>query len=210
VSIDLGSDDILWPRKGDDPRAIGERSRLVAALNFSHDDPWGPMAEGFKRLPDLGVAAVEETGRGHDHLVYPILFNYRHFIELSLKEIIRSARRLLGKKGSVPETHNLGDLWNAAQPLLMEIEKGSATTYRDVRACLTRFNEMDPTSEGFRYPVKRSGEDALPDDLHNLDLGQVRDVVSRLAIFLDAVATQISVYLEYKAEMVSAFGDYGP
>src|SRR5436190_6431658 len=169
MTVDFGDRELPWPRKGDDPRAIGERSRLVAALNFSFDEPWGPIAEGFKRLGDLGVASVEETGHGHDYLVYPILFSYRHFIELSLKEIIRNARRLLDKQGSVPETHNLAHLWNTAEPLLMEIEEGSALTYRDVRACLARFDEMDPTSEAFRYPANRSGEDALPDDLPNLD-----------------------------------------
>ncbi len=210
MTIDFDDAELPWPRKGDDPLAIGERSRLVAALNFGYDEPWGPIAEGFKRLGDLGVASVEETGHGHDYLVYPILFSYRHFIELSLKEIIRSARLLLDKQGSVPETHNLANLWNTAQPLLMEIEQGGAPTYKDVRACLGRFDELDPTSEAFRYPVKRSGENALPDDLHNLDLGQVREVIANLAAFLDAVATQTSVYLDYKAEMKSAYGDYGP
>lgn len=107
------------------------------------------------------------------------------------------------------ETHNLAHLWNTAEPLLMETEEGSAPTYGDVRACLARFNELDPTSEAFRYPVTRSGENALPEDLHNLDLGQVRDVIERLAAFLDAVATQTSVYLDYKAEIETAYSDYG-
>ena len=206
--VDFGDTELPWPRKGDDPRTIGEYSRLVASFHVGFDEPWGPIAEGFKRLGDLGVASVEQTGHGHDFLVYPILFSYRHFIELSLKEIIRNARSLLDKDGSAPETHNLANLWNTAEPLLMEIEKGSAPTYRDVRACLARFDEMDPTSEAFRYPVKRSGENALPDDLHSLDLGQVREVIANIAAFLDAVATQTSVYLDSKDEMGRAYGDY--
>lgn len=93
--VDFGDTELPWPRKSDDPRAIGEYSRLVAAFHSGFDESWGLIAEGFKRLGDLGVASVEQSGRGHDFLVYPILFSYRHFIELSLKEIIWNARRLL-------------------------------------------------------------------------------------------------------------------
>jgi hypothetical protein len=67
-------------------------SRLVACLNFTHDEPWIAYAEGFKRLADVGVAHIEETGHGHDFLVYPIVYAYRHHIELSLKLITSSVR----------------------------------------------------------------------------------------------------------------------
>jgi hypothetical protein len=201
--VDFDTDELPWPRKGDDPYALIENSRLIASVNVPFDEPWGVFAEGFKRLADLGVAHIEQTGRSHNFLVYPVFFSYRHYIELSLKAIIRSARQLLDKQGTAPKTHNLSDLWNTAQPLLKEI--GGSADLRDVRECMARFDEFDPTSESFRYPVKRSGDAALPDDLRNLDLGQVRDVAERLGSFLEAVATQTSAYLDFKGEMERAY-----
>ena len=204
------TDEAPWPKPGDDPFALPGSSRLVACLNFTLDAPWGGYAEGFKRLADIGVAHIESTGRDHDYLVYPILFSYRHFIELSLKEFIRDARHLLDKEGGIPETHNLANLWNTAEPLLKEIEPASAPTYRDVRECLDRFAALDPISEAFRYPVTKKGESTLPEDLRNLDLGQVREVMTRLASFLDAATTHTSVLLEnkldYLVEMERAYG----
>lgn len=211
--VEFDADEIPWPRKGDDPFALPEdafrsRNRLIACLNFT-PEPWGGMAEGFKRLADLGVAWVEQTGHDQDYLVHAITFNYRHYVELALKEIIRDARRLLDEQGGVPDTHNLSHLWNTAEPLLERIEPGSKQTYQDVRGCLERFSDLDPSSEAFRYPVRRSGEAALPPDLHNLDLGQLQDVVTRLASFLDAAATHISVCLDYQAEIAREHADYG-
>ncbi len=123
---DFDTDEAPWPKAGDDPFAIARNSRLVACLNFTHDEPWGGYAEGFKRLADIGVAHIEETRRSHDFLVYPIIFSYRHFIELTLKEVIRNATRLLDKPVAIPSTHNLSALWETAEPLLREIEPETA------------------------------------------------------------------------------------
>jgi len=54
---------------GDDLFELVGGSRLVACLNFTHDEPWIGYAEGFKRLADLDVAHIEETGHGHNFLV---------------------------------------------------------------------------------------------------------------------------------------------
>lgn len=204
-------DALRWPKPDDDSFALdSESSRLIACLNFTHDAPWGGYAEGFKRLADVGVAHIERTGRDHDYLIYPILFGYRHYVELSLKEVIRDARQLLDKDGGVPETHNLAHLWNTAEPLLNQITKGSETL-RDVRECIAHFARLDPVSEAFRYPVKKTGELTLPEELHNLDLGQARAVMERLAGFLDAARMHTSVELEnkleYLAEMQREYGD---
>jgi len=201
----LLSDGFPWPVKGDDPFKMGSSSRaLIACLNFTHDEPWGGMAEGFKRLADLGVSYTDQTGHDQDFLVYPIVFSYRHYIELSLKLIIRAARRLLDEPGGVPATHDLDALWNTAEPLLKQIED-SPETYRNVRSCLARFNELDPKSDSFRYPVRANGDPSLQ-GVFNVDLGQVRGVVERLSGFLEGASEQTLVHLDIKNEMAQWYG----
>ncbi len=194
-------DEFPWPAEGDDPFTLGSSSRaLIACLNFTRDEPWGGYAEGFKRLADLGVRYIEQTGHEQDFLVYPIVFSYRHYVELSLKQIIRAARKLLDEPGGVPPSHDLDALWNTAEPLLKQIEPEGAETYRNVRACLARFNELDPKSDSFRYPVRSNGDASLP-GVKNLDLGQVRDVVERLSGFLEGATEQTLVHLDWKQEI---------
>jgi hypothetical protein len=73
-----------------------------------------------------------------------------------------------------------------------------------VRECLVRFDELDPTSESFRYPVTASGDAVLP-GVHNLDLGQVREVVERVSAFLDCAAQDLTVRLDVKSEIEDAY-----
>ncbi len=205
MSDELLADELPWPAEGDDPFKMGSSSRaLIACLNFTHDEPWGGIAEGFKMMADLGIRHIEQTGHDHDFLVYPIVYCYRHYIELSLKEIIRAARKLLDEPGGVPPTHNLDALWNTAEPLLKRIED-SPETYRNVRSSLARFNELDPQSDAFRYPVRANGDASLR-GVKNLDLGQVRDVFERLSGFLLGATEQTLVELDFKREIAQWYG----
>lgn len=68
-----------WPTEGDDPFKLTASARqLMACLNFTHDEPWYGIAEGFRMIADLAVAHIEQTGHDQDFLVYPIVFSYRH------------------------------------------------------------------------------------------------------------------------------------
>lgn len=192
-------DEYPWPRKGDDPFELGSDWWHNACLNyFGGDEPWGTYADGFRRLGDVGVAYVEDKQIDQDSLVYAVLFSYRHYIELSLKGLIRDARRLLDEQGGAPEGHKLMNLWNTARPLLLRIEPKGRATLDNAGECISRFAAFDPNSETWRYPVTTDGAPTLPEDLLHVNLRQVRDVVTRLAGFLDAAEAQISALMEYK------------
>lgn len=211
-----------WPQEGDDPFAVTSAWGRTACVNFfGGDQPWRFYAEGYKLAADTLVAHVEATGRDHDRLVYPILFNYRQFIELALKGVIRDARKLLDEPGGAPGGHVLTNLWNTARPLLWRIAPNKADL-DNAGESIKRFAAVDPTSEGFRYPVTVEGTPALPETLHNIDLGQVREVVARLDGFLDVLDFGLSIELDRKSDALAieyemqmemeaefaAYGDY--
>jgi hypothetical protein len=202
VADELNREDarVPWPAEDDDPYQLTpDAMRLIACLNFTHDEPWYGIAEGFKRIADLAVAHVEQTGHDQDFLVYPTLFSYRHYLEVMLKQLIRDAHALLDRDEGVPRTHNLEALWDRAEPLLARLQD-SPDTYRNVRASLARFNEFDPGSDSYRYPVDTKGEPHLP-GVYNIDLGQVRAVVERLSGFLDGASSALDAELDVKGEM---------
>jgi hypothetical protein len=196
-----GDTDYPWPQKGDDPFELADDWWHNACLNWMHGEAWTGYAEGYKRIADLSVAYVEATHSDQDFLVYPILFNYRQYIELTLKDLVGTARRLLDEPGGVPRGHDLLALWNEAEPLLLRIDDRERETLGNVRACLKRFAKFDPTSESFRYPITKKGKPSLPDKLRHINLRQVRDVVERLSGFFDGASMQASVYLDHKNEM---------
>jgi hypothetical protein len=196
-------DSYPWPQKGDDPFALDSAWRDNASLNFfGRDQPWTFYAEGYKLAGDASVAYAEVTGRHQDKLVYPTLFNYRQYIELSLKGIIFDARLLLDESGGAPNGHVLMRLWDTARPLLFRIAP-AVDDLDNVGRCIKRFDAIDPTSQGFRYPVATDGRPILPEDLNSINLGQVRDVVERLDAFFGAAEMQIDVMLDYKSDALA-------
>ena len=204
TSIDFGdTEDYPWPQKGDDPFLLAEDWPNNACLNFMPDAPWYGYARGFKLVGDLAVRYVEEKSADQDFLVYSILYSYRHYIELSLKQLIMDARRLTDVQGDDPIGHNLMSLWNTARPLLLQIEPASKQDVSNAEAIIARFHQLDGNGETWRYPVDRGGKATLPKDLFHINLRQVRDVVHRLSGYLDAAGAQIDAYMEFKSDWES-------
>jgi hypothetical protein len=123
---DASADTYPWPRKGDDPLALDSDWWHNACLNcWGSETPWSVYAEGFKLAGHAAVAVVEAKQVDQDLLVYPVMFNYRHYIELALKGLIRDARRLLDEPGGAPAGHDLMALWNTARPLLRRMSQAA-------------------------------------------------------------------------------------
>ena len=149
-------------------------------------------------------------------LVFPIVFLYRHYLELKLKSIIKEGYAVFGVRKNVPETHDLEKLWNKANELSIKAEIGIKKKYRDiVFSCIKDFAKIDPFSEAFRYPTKkkRKGEfgtePTLPIDLPYLDLRNLSEIINNTSEILEYIAGIMCVELEQKREFESEYyGEY--
>jgi hypothetical protein len=151
------------------------RSRLPDWQNNACIDTTKPggdehaVTEGYRRGARRLVEYVMENGREQDYLVYPILFLYRHHIELSLKHIIRRApfviERALTKSESknLHHGHQLDLLWLDLKPMFAAVceaagwEKVSSVDEEGVENHIRQLTELDPDSFSFRYPGNRQG-----------------------------------------------------
>ena len=68
--------------------------RFNACLNWTNDT-LELYVIGYKEAADKLVENIMDTPRYQDTLVFPICFLYRQYIELRLKELIKSGRCLL-------------------------------------------------------------------------------------------------------------------
>jgi hypothetical protein len=62
---------------------------------------------GYRRGAEVLIGYVGESARDQDFLVYPIIFLYRHHVELMLKRIIRRAPYLIDGSLSEKEKQHL-------------------------------------------------------------------------------------------------------
>jgi hypothetical protein len=167
----------------------------TACLNWTHD-PLDLYTVGYKLAADSLVDKVDQTGNDQDALVYPVCFLYRQYIELRLKEIIRSGRQLVDEPGDFPQHHKIQHLWDTAVPILKKAfaHESSPLDLSRSSHVVSEFAKVDPESLAFRYPTDKAGASQLQGIWH-INLLRLKDFVNAFADDLDSASTAISVYL---------------
>jgi hypothetical protein len=171
--------------------------------------------EGYRRGARLLVEHVMERQRDQDHLVYPVIFLYRHHIELALKNIIRHTPYIIGRpltrsqKKTISASHRLDILWQDLKTLLADVckaagwDKIDAADEEGVDSYIRQLTALDRDSYSFRYTRSKKGAPSLPAELKYINLQHFAEMVERLADYLDALDTAVTVLEEGKMEMES-------
>ncbi len=180
---------------------------------------------GYYSAAESLVQVAIETGK-LDTLFFPICFNYRHFLELSLKHLIIGFEKFadvsveLGygeKINSVAEKvkneHSLEKLLNW---LIERVEKISGEKFDNkLRELIVEFHNIDPNGQIFRYPVLKDGSFSLPDqssyDVENirLQMEEINNFFTGIDAWLDEnTQMALEILYEFQQEMGAEFGNY--
>lgn len=159
---------IRWPTKGDKPFVTAPNQSDNANIHENEKFRMQGMISGYKMAADHLVRDASEDGWVRDQLVYPIIFCYRQFLELSLKQLVADHGEIVGVEPNW-KSHDLAFFWQKFLTML----KAFGTEDPDdadpaVRKIVLEFAKIDPESFSFRYPVDNDG-DAVPvvyDALH--------------------------------------------
>lgn len=140
------------------------------------------------------AATQRRTNLILDAVIYPLIFLWRHYLEVRLKEIIISARALVGEPQSPTLGHNLGVLWKRARQLIKRgLNAGDQVLARADRL-FKEFAQVDPSSQAFRYTEDTGGSRTLPGVTH-INVYNLAKEMKWLSNFLEGVSIEISVYL---------------
>ncbi len=178
---------------------------LNACLNVGGGD-WDIYAIGYKRAGDILVQYVIDHNQDQDLLVYPVVFLYRQYLELRLKELIFAGDRLLDQDAKIPKTHDLVRLWRQARSNMESVWPDSDTKDH-LNAIETRMKELcdvDSGSFAFRYPENKDGAATLVGMVH-INLKQLRDVVQGISHVLEGASTGMGEHLQWKHEMMAEY-----
>lgn len=164
---------------------------------------WTIYAHGYLEAARILVAHVGETKMWQDTLVYPIVFLFRQYVELTLKHLIVTTGELVNSEQSPGDKHPLGPLWHRLAPLQTEMEARMSQVVlnhaerEEVGRILGEFDALDVASYAFRYPVDNKGAPSLPTHLRHLNLRRFRDAMDRLAHLLDRLVTGADYFYDY-------------
>lgn len=124
--------------------ATGEWNE-VADLDFGGNYHY---SEGYRLAAEAVIQAAGDSEHDADRFIYPVVFLYRHRIELALKE-------LLAYGPDVVETHDLETIWKAARAILereISVPDGQLSI---VESRIIELHTLDKTATAFRYAYKK-------------------------------------------------------
>ena len=150
---------------------------------------WTAYADGYKEAADRLTQSVMQDRFMLDVLVYPIVFLYRHWLELRLKEIIDQGQKLVEELIELPHRHDLMTLWTHATNIVLRIwPKTDRTELQEITSIVREFHRVDPASMTFRYGSDKKGSDNLPDDISHINIRNMRDQLEKVAVHVDGAA----------------------
>jgi hypothetical protein len=165
-------------------------------------------AKGYRTAARLLTKHVIETGTDKNVLVFPILYLYRHHIELVLKHLTVTGAYLVGKELSTGQllTHQLNPLWDSFRPILEAVRKGAGwktPTEEDIEGIhsyIRQMTDVDREGQGSRYTVSTKGEPSMP-NLTGINIRVFADGMERLGYLLEGLDAGFAAMEEIKTDM---------
>jgi hypothetical protein len=162
---------------------------------------WHLYADGYKRAADILVEQLEGKTQD-DNLILPIVFMYRHYVELIIGyDKLNSTKMLTDKFG----THKLEPLWSYLKLHLSSLPNApmNAEVIPALDDLIRELIALDPGSFNFRYAhdKARENEMVLP---HSLSMTHFKETTDKIKGGLDYLEAGIDVELErrdFEAEM---------
>ncbi len=194
--------EVPWLRTGDKLFVAGEEWRFNARLECERPN-YDYYCLGYRKAAESLIDLASEDENLLDFCIYPIVFLYRHYVELRLKETILYARRLLNQEACIPTHHELLSLWQERKQLMSQAKVCPPEDEEAIAEGLIKeLAAADPKSFAFRYPVDKEGTPALP-NIRLLSVKILRDTMERLGNYLDAGAEYLLIGLQTRQEMAS-------
>lgn len=188
----------------DDKLFVEDKDWWMNACINGYHDPTELYITGYKEAADNLVRDVANRRGSADALLYPIVFNYRHYIELRLKSLLHDGRRLLDIKHKQKAQHKLSKLWPHVRKILEELwPDGDIEQLKAVEVLINQFEEVDPSSTSFRYPKNFEGDNSVHLGMARVNLRNLKDVVGSMSLILEGSAGAISEYQGYKDDALS-------
>lgn len=204
----------ILPKRGD-KLFVHDREnwKMDALIDSQRGDDYA-YRHGYRTAGQILTEAAEQRGRV-DMLVYPICHAYRHFVELTLKQLIFIGCRLIEREMTPAEnklyrsSHSLAKLWAAYRVIESQTSAYVGDSYPEtdldgVAAYIEQLHEVDAGSFSFRYPLTKEGRVSLG-QLKRINVVQFSEKMESLCTLLEGMALYCKEMVHWNAEMYSQY-----
>lgn len=175
-----------------------------ACLHFTNNE-WDIYALGYKEVADNFISHIianDEIASTLDTVIFPIIFLYRHYLELRFKQILILCNTITNQEAAILPSHNLKLLWNSSKSELTKVISNFDVLSHDMKhidEIVNEFSLIDSTSTSFRYPIDTKGNKNLETVSHinfrticeKMDQLVLEGIVDMLYDYIDALGEEM-------------------
>lgn len=173
---------------------ISNGRNIIISFTKNPKNDFGIFAKGYSRSANLLAQIFLSKYGNSDYDGYPIIFLYRHSFELHLKNIIYKTVKLSELKDieisekELKTGHELDKLATVATKSLLKNFPDNdylITICTKIKKMADEFNEIDPSSFCYRYPVNLKGEHSTK----NNQVVNIEAIYDNFSAFLSELET---------------------
>jgi hypothetical protein len=199
---------IPWPARAHSLAKADPNWTLNSCLKGWSKERASSRIIGYRDAADLVFQHLASDRGGRDTLVYPLVFLWRHAIELQLKNIVDRGQIVLEKEAVYPKHHGLRDVWAMAIQVISALQEEDNGEISTVTRIIDELCTIDPDSAGFRYHETKQGRPTLDKAPDYLNLGSVNEALAGVSSFLDGVDSVLEQAIDWIAQQRSEMEDH--
>jgi len=176
-----------------------------ACLNFTHGkNTWLGYSIGYKRGAAILSDFVCNQQEYQDTLIFPILFLYRHYIELMLKKILSNCA-VVSEKDIKFKHHNLKKYWELAKENIKMCSEDPLPKefIISIDSIVDQLNDVDSASDAFRYPSRKDGTPTLS-GITYVNIKQLSEEIDKISGMLEGIELTLESIIDYRNEHLSS------
>ena len=168
---------------------------IIDPYSYSAD---GQYARMFEAAADLIVYArqcgIDEQNSHADSYFVPVMFMYRHAIELLLKITVRELidGSLINDSNKIQKQltlHDINNLWNICRPgIENRWPDGDKNILDNVESIISDIHKFDPNGQGLRYSRQNKGGRTCQNYPKIIRLELLKDAAKDVISFIGAVS----------------------
>lgn len=214
--------------------AFGEAERIIresiwetgpwqADAQLEADGNWYPYVAGYKDAADKVIDTTENEY--FDNLVYPVMFLYRHYMEIMIKQMLWEFRSFqhdlkryhgdmdysaeYSEKKDPIVMHDLMDIWKELRKLIEKYwsDEEDLSFLADVERRVREFHAIDQSSFAFRYPVDKENTPVFQFDqeIRKVNVLQVKKVIDAITTRFGGALDKLDHRRETLRELISEY-----
>ena len=160
--------------------------------------------------------AISNPNNIKDKLVYPVCFNYRQFIELTLKQLIIYAEKFYSKSEYLGYEYKKTTTLHSDRLMSTHSLEKLLKWLIEILACVAEyefeqskidlvieFHNIDPDGQKFRYPIQRNNDLSFPNQIF-LDLERLKEGVKSISEYFMGIDGYIDYYDSMADSIISS------